>query len=167
MWSFTFNYAYYSQLTFILLNVLEFKWCGIHWTCDQWSLVLVDDVLIDRFSFSSILLSLSGIYIDSVRSRTAVCSFFIVSSLAFGAVILLFSFWWQLEEKHIGIFHLVNVVLMDIEFSVVSCLEQYLFFQNFFLYGVNWKLKSIARLFFPTNALLCFWCRDCDTFGLH
>ncbi|KAL0700920.1 hypothetical protein Bca4012_057042 [Brassica carinata] len=106
------------------------EWVGIQvvWnTLDMWSLVLVNDVLMDRFSFSSILVPLSGIYVDSVRSRTTICSFFIVSSLAFGAAILLFSSWWQLEEKRIGIFHLVNMVLMDIDFSVVSWLEQFIF----------------------------------------
>ncbi|KAL0727625.1 hypothetical protein Bca4012_023718 [Brassica carinata] len=59
-----FNYAYYSRLTFILLNGLEFK-------CD--------------------------IYVDS------------------------------LEEKRFGISHLVNMVLMDIDFSVVSWLEHFIF----------------------------------------
>ena len=55
------------------------------------------------------------------------CRFFVVFSLASGAVILFFSFWWQLQEKLIGIFHLMNMVLMDMKFSVVSCLEQFLF----------------------------------------
>ncbi|KAL0714182.1 hypothetical protein Bca4012_021161 [Brassica carinata] len=93
------------------------EWVGIQvvWnTLDMWSLVLVDNVLMDIFSFSSILVLLSDIYVDSVRFRTA------------------------LEEKRIGISHLVNMVLMDIDFSVVS-----------------WILL-------PTNALLCFWCRDGD-----
>ncbi|KAL0739932.1 hypothetical protein Bca4012_081445 [Brassica carinata] len=82
-----FNYAYYSQLTFILLNGLEFKCAISHRRCD----------------------------------------FFLVSSLAFGAVILLFSSRWQLEEKRFGISHLVNMVLMDIDFSVVSWLEHFIF----------------------------------------
>ncbi|KAL0862438.1 hypothetical protein Bca101_041556 [Brassica carinata] len=106
------------------------EWVGIQvvWnTLDMWSLVLVDNVLMDIFSFSSILVPLSDIYVDSVRSRTAVCSFFLVSSLAFGAVILLFSSRWQLEEKRFGISHLVNMVLMDIDFSVVSWLEHFIF----------------------------------------
>ena len=50
-----------------------------------------------------------------------VLQFFVVFSLASGAVILFFSFWWQLQEKFIGIFHLMNM-----KFSVVSCLEQFL-----------------------------------------
>ncbi|KAJ4909749.1 Uncharacterized protein Rs2_04370 [Raphanus sativus] len=33
----------------------------------------------------------------------------------------------QLEEKLIGIFHLVNMVLMDMKFSIVFCLEQFCF----------------------------------------
>ncbi|KAL0899066.1 hypothetical protein Bca101_083027 [Brassica carinata] len=75
-------------------------------TLDMWSLVLVDDVLMDRLSFSSTL----------VRSLLAVCMFFVVSRLAFGAVILFFSSWWQLEGKLIGMFHLVNMLLMDMDF---------------------------------------------------
>ncbi|KAL0845060.1 hypothetical protein Bca101_018306 [Brassica carinata] len=105
------------------------EWVGIQvvWnTLDMWSLVLVDNVLMDIFSFSSILVPLSDIYVDSVRSRTAVCSFFLVSSLAFGAVILLFSSrgsW----KRNAGISHLVNMVLMDMDFSVVSWLEHFIF----------------------------------------
>lgn len=52
-------------------------------TLDMWSLVLIDDVLMDRFSFSYTLMG----------SLPAVCRFFVVSSLAFGAMILFFSSW--------------------------------------------------------------------------
>ncbi|KAL0743181.1 hypothetical protein Bca4012_084694 [Brassica carinata] len=71
--------------------------------------------------------SLTAIYVASMRSLTSVCSFFVVYSLAFGAVMLVFSSLWQLKDKLIGIFHLLNMVLTDTEFPTVSCLEQSLF----------------------------------------
>ncbi|KAL0845963.1 hypothetical protein Bca101_019209 [Brassica carinata] len=106
------------------------EWVGIQvvWnTLDMWSLVLVDNVLDGYIFLDSILVPLSDIYVDSVRSRICSMRFFLVSSLAFGAVILLFSSRWQLEEKRFGISHLVNMVLMDIDFSVVSWLEHFIF----------------------------------------
>lgn len=62
------------------------EWVGLKivWKAlDMWSLVLVDKVLMNRFSISSTF----------VRSLSAVCRFFVASSLASGAVIVTFSSW--------------------------------------------------------------------------
>ncbi|KAL0862890.1 hypothetical protein Bca101_042008 [Brassica carinata] len=77
-------------------------------TLDMWSLLLVDDVLMDRLSFSSTL----------VRSLPA------------------------LEGKFIGMFHLVNILLMDTNFWIVSCFEQFLFLIFPFVW-MNWKLMFL------------------------
>ncbi|CAG7894216.1 unnamed protein product, partial [Brassica rapa] len=60
-------------------------------------------------------------------SLTAVCSPLSVFILAFGAVYLYFSFWWQLREKFIGKVSWMNMIMAGSDYPFVSCLEQSLF----------------------------------------
>ncbi|WZZ34583.1 hypothetical protein YC2023_017984 [Brassica napus] len=66
----------------------------------------------DRVSFSSTLVPLSGIYVVPVRSLMQYAVFLLYLSR------FCFSSWWQLEEKLARIFHLVNMVITDIDFPV-------------------------------------------------
>uniref|UniRef100_A0A0D3D678 Uncharacterized protein n=1 Tax=Brassica oleracea var. oleracea TaxID=109376 RepID=A0A0D3D678_BRAOL len=110
----------------LFANHCSVEWVGmlVDWmTLVLWLLILNDVVLMDFVSFGSNLVPLSGFYIVSVRSLTVVCSSLIVFSLAFGVVLLSFSFWWQLEEKPNGVFLPVNTVLTGFDFPVGSCLD--------------------------------------------
>ena len=57
---------------------------------------------------------------------TVVCSQIIVFIRVIGAVYL-FSFWWQLKEKFIGILSRMNMIMVGIDYPFVSLLEQSFF----------------------------------------
>ncbi|KAL0720796.1 hypothetical protein Bca4012_035395 [Brassica carinata] len=82
-----FNYAYYSQLTFILV-----EWVGIQ-VCD---------------------LASADAFLSCIKFSFWCCDLVVLFSVAVG-------------RETLGISHLVNMVLMDIDFSVVSWLEHFIF----------------------------------------
>ncbi|CAN6817666.1 unnamed protein product [Brassica oleracea] len=116
------------------------------------TIALADDVLMDLTSVGSTIVLFGGPFVASVRSLTVVCSsltvvcsFTVVCSplsvfiLAFGAVYLYFSFWWQLKEKFIGKVCWMNMIMAG---SIrLSHVWSSLFSQYFFMYGVNWMNK--------------------------
>ncbi|KAH0937547.1 LOW QUALITY PROTEIN: hypothetical protein HID58_005008, partial [Brassica napus] len=112
------------------------------------TIALADDVLMDLTSVGSTFVLFGGPFVASMRSLTAVCSSLtavcsslpaVCSSLtavcsplsvfilAFGAVYLYFSFWWQLREKFIDKVSWMNMIMADSDYPFVSCLEQSLF----------------------------------------
>ncbi|CAN6825126.1 unnamed protein product, partial [Brassica oleracea] len=113
------------------------------------TIALADDVLMDLTSVGSTVVLFGGPFVASVRSLnpvcsslnvvcslTVVCSPLSVFILAFGAVYLHFSFWWQLKEKFIGKVSWMNMIMAGSDYPFSS-----LFFQYFFMYGVNWMNK--------------------------
>uniref|UniRef100_M4CS72 Uncharacterized protein n=1 Tax=Brassica campestris TaxID=3711 RepID=M4CS72_BRACM len=105
------------------------------------TIALADDVLMDLTSVGSTFVLFGGPFVASMRSLTAVCSSLpaVCSSLtavcsplsvfilAFGALYLYFSFWWQLREKFIGKVSWMNMIMAGSDYPFVSYLEQSLF----------------------------------------
>ncbi|KAF3545698.1 hypothetical protein DY000_02009250 [Brassica cretica] len=104
------------------------------------TIALADDVLMDLTSVGSTVVLFGGPFVASVRSLNAVCSSLnVVCSLtvvcsplsvfilAFGAVYLHFSLWWQLKEKFIGKVSWMNMIMAGSDYPFVPCLEQSLF----------------------------------------
>lgn len=122
-----------------------------------WSLVLVDDVLMDRFSFSSTF----------VRYLSAVCRLFVVSSTAVLCCIQ-FSFWCC-DFVFLFLVAVAREIHWHIsldEYEVLGCLLfgaiSFTYISSFMEWIGSTSIVGIGRIFLPTNAHLCFWYSDCD-----
>ncbi|KAF3595028.1 hypothetical protein DY000_02022777 [Brassica cretica] len=80
----------------------------------------------------SLITGFSPVRYTDVMSSPCQCvdwasiSYAIVFIRVLGAVYL-FSFWWQLKEKFIGILSRMNMIMVGIDYPFVSLLEQFLF----------------------------------------
>ncbi|WZZ07217.1 hypothetical protein YC2023_093138 [Brassica napus] len=78
-------------------------------------------------SFGSTSMPVDGSQVALVRSSTAVCSLLSVFSPAFGAVILCYLSWWQIEGKLVGTLIPLNRVMEEFHYPMDSFVEQFLF----------------------------------------
>lgn len=85
------------------------------------------NVPMNLVSFGSTFTPVDGSHIVLVRSFTAVCGLLSVFNPAFGAVILCYPSWWQIEGKLVDTLIPANRFVAGVHSPMASLVEQFLF----------------------------------------